>query len=144
MRSAYPYYSCSIKKGHAVTIMNRSTLSKTAPKFLTFFIPFRGERGGLHEVKFRMKLIAGTGNDGIVTENHAKKIQERAATRSQRYVTRKVAWHRKLPGTNYGRGTFVGYLIYGLPLNEILKSPKVKPGWEGGNHPRNDFWYGEK
>jgi len=121
--------------------MTRETRSKTAPKFLTFFLPFRGQRGGQHEAKFRLKLLAGTGNDGIISEAKAKQVQERAATRSQRYVTRRVEWRRNFTG---GRSAFVGYLIYGLPLSEILKSPAVKPGWEAGNHPNNDFWFGGK
>jgi len=58
--------------------MTRETRSKTAPKFLTFFLPFRGQRGGQHEAKFRLKLLAGTGNDGIVTENQAKEMLKNA------------------------------------------------------------------
>jgi len=119
-----------------------STISKKAPKSLVFRIPFRGKRGGKYSAKYRLKLIAGAGNDGIVSESSAKAVQERAQTRTQRWVTRIVAWHRKLPGTNYGRGTFVGYLIYGIPFKEVMDSPARKEGWEPGNHPGNSFWFG--
>lgn len=120
-----------------------STISKKAPRSLMFLIPFKGQRGGYHPIKVRLKLLAGTGNSGLVSESAAKKVQERAQTRSQRWVTRRVAWHRKLPGTNYGRGVLVGYLIYGIPFNEVMTHPKRKAGWEPANRSGNSFWFGD-
>lgn len=108
-----------------------------------FIVPFRGQRGGIHKTKFRMQLLAGAGNDGLVSARAAKEVQERAQKTSKRWVTRVVEWDRKLPGTNYGRGTFVGYLIYGIPFAEVMASPKRKSGWEPGNAPGNSFWFGD-
>lgn len=118
------------------------TISKKPPKSLMFNIPFFGERRGYHPIKFRLSLLAGTGNNVIISERHAIEVQERAQTRSQRWVTRRVRWSFKSLGTNYGEGTFRGYLIYGIPFKEVMDSPKRKKGWEPGNRAGNSFWFG--
>lgn len=121
-----------------------SSISKKAPKSLMFYIPFKGERGGYHPIKFRLRLIAGVHEPGstMVTERQAKAAQERAQISTHRWITRRVEWHFKATGTNYGRGASRGFLIYGIPFNEVMNSPKRKKGWEPANHAGTSFWFG--
>ena len=117
-------------------IMHRtiSTIAKTKPKTYIFPVAFRGERGGIHEIKMRFTL------DGI-TQDNSKANMERLVVRAieKGYLIRFVNWYEKTVGTNYGRGDPRGLLVYKCKARDALNHPKVKKGW---HHAGMKFWEG--
>lgn len=120
-----------------------TTIVKKPAKRRIFEIPFMGVRGGEYRRNFYLFNITKSwgGSDCksgcIPTLEATKSIQKRAMERG--VVTRRLEWYEKSEGTNYGRGKLRGYLIYGISVEVILKSPKKKKEWRPGYR----FWTGD-
>jgi len=119
-----------------------STTAKEAPKYYTFYIGFKGPKGGARDLKFRLRLVQKSGDRKLVphiykTLSQAKEARARMVTGGA--VARILQWNTPATSTPHAHvaGKTQGYLLYSIRPYEIFGDKKTR-----GLTPGPSFWEG--